>query len=274
MRPATHYLAAGLRSAGRRFHCVLLDMVFKGAFGTIALTVVVLSFLAFLARVPVDEETGAAFAVLPSLAALAAVPALVENGSLLAQSLIGAALFTMLIWTVTEAFVRGGLLPETGNTPIRAAFAHFPLFLWTGALRRCVLLSAGIVIGLITLGPLLTAPVEEWGSRWPDVRWPVVAGVILLAWLAFFLVMLDTLSRCDALELLGTSLPAVVWIVGFPMLLEVSMWSLAGAATLAAARAPVLALGVGGACLVGLSAGHSYLLLARYSAIGIMRRDP
>ncbi len=204
MKPASHHLAAGLRSAGRRFHYVLLDLVFQGAFGVIALTLLVLAFLAFLARAPVDAGTGAALATLPPPAALAAVRSLVENGDLLARWLIGAGLASMLIWTVGEALVRGGLLPETRNTLIRDAFAHFPLYLMTGALRRFVLLSVGIVIGLIALGPLLAAPVEEWGSRWPAARWPVVAG----------------------------------------------------------------------ACLVGLSAGHSFLLLARYSAIGTMRRDP
>jgi hypothetical protein len=277
MRPAPDYLFAGFGTASRRVHYVLLDMITKGVFLVIAFIVMWFSVLWFIARIPLtDSERVALESGIPPLAAIGFVQAVLASLPLLVQSLVVAALIWIVLWTGIEAFVRGGLFPLTNNTLLKDAVLHFPRYLLTGAIRRSTLVVVGILVGLVSLGPLLTMPVAEWSSRWPEVQWSVVAGVVLVALLAFFLTILDTLIRCDALDLLGRSLPAILLVVGFPTLMEVSMWSLAAAVCVMSIAAPMpggVTLALMAALVVGLSAMHSYLLLARYSAVGIMHRD-
>ena len=133
-----------------------------------------------------------------------------------------------------------------------------------------------MLAALIALGPLLTMPVAEWAQIWPDVRWAALAGLGILVLLAFGLMTIETLVRSDAIEVLGLDLSRVVGIVLVLALVEAGV--VLGA--LAASALIIQWLGSpGGLVLAGilfagvLSVSHSYILLVRYSAVGLMRRD-
>jgi hypothetical protein len=102
-----------------------------------------------------------------------------------------------------------------------------------------------------------------------------LGGALLLAVVAFGLMVMDTLLRCDAIEALGRHLGPIVLAVGaigvFEMIIRA--WAVAATVILTSLMPSPAALLVAipaGAIL--LSIVHSYLLLVRYSAIGIIRR--
>ena len=277
MKTASDYLAAAFGAAFRRVHLLLLDMVAKGVWIVGSGVVLWASGLWFFWNVRLtDSELAAVESGFPPLVSLALFEAVVDHLPLLGWSIVAGATACLLLWTAIEAFVRGGILPVTGNTLLGDALEHFPLYLATGILRRLILLLTAISIGVIVLGPLLTSPVAEWSSVWPSVQWPVVAGAIPIAFMALFLAILDTLTRCRALQLLGPSLPSVLLIVLFPIVLEASIWSLAIAVfaiAITSTVAPGAVLALAGIFVAGMSVVHSYLLLVRYQAVGLMRRD-
>jgi len=105
----------------------------------------------------------------------------------------------------------------------------------------------------------------------------VSGGLLLLVMVAFVLMLLDTLLRADAIGAFGDHPGTVVIAVAAVGLFEALIRLSALAATMIlmslipATAALALAAPVAG---VGLSAAHSYLLLVRYSAIGIIRQYP
>ncbi len=277
MRTASDCLAAAFGAAFRRVHLVVLDIVAKGVWVVGSGVVLWASGLWFLWNVRLtDSDLAAVESGFPPLVSLALFEAFVDNLPLLGWSIVAGATVCLLLWTAIEAFVRGGILPVTGNTLLGDAVEHFPLYVATGIIRRLILLLAAFSIGVIVLGPLLTSPVAEWSSVWRSVQWPVVAGAIPIVFMALFLAILDTLTRCRALELLGPSLPSILLIVLFPIVLEASIWSLGVAVfaiAITSAAAPGAVLALAGIFVAGMSVVHSYLLLVRYQAVGMMRRD-
>ena len=277
MKPASVYLIAGFGIAARRPHYILIDMIGKGVWLFGAGVIFWTAGLWFASTVPVSDADVVWFQTgIPVASLIGILRTVVDNWPRLGQSLIGGACACLLLWTLIEAFVRGGLLRLTGNSVFRDAFGHFPRFVLTGLTRRFILMTAGILTGLVSLGPLLTTPMAEWSSVWPDVGSPVIAGSILIASLAFSLTIPDTLVRCDAVELFGRALPEVLVVIGFPAALEMLAWAL-GVGLLAIAvttqATPGVLLVLTGLLVIGLSIVHSYLLLARYSAVGIMQDD-
>ena len=105
-----------------------------------------------------------------------------------------------------------------------------------------------------------------------------VAAVIFIA-VAFFLTLLDTLIRSDAVELLGTDLIRVTGLLGILLLFETMITAsfviIVFAEFLNVTRLADGLVMIGTAALVVLFLNllHSYLLLVRFSAIGIMREN-
>jgi len=271
-------LGAGFGLATRRLHLVLLDMFSKLLWLAGTFFLFWLSGIWFLSQIRLDtgEVQALQSGVLPlALATLARL--LVANAASLGWVLLGAAVVSAGSWVVLEAFVHAGTLSPGDRSFSRAAFRNFVLFLLSGFARRAVLASVGLLVAFVGFGPLLTTPVGEWSQVWPDIRGPVLAGSVLVTLLAFLLMVLDTVIRSGAVESLGFQLAEVLGIVGAIALFEMSL-----VASAVVGIWTVLARGTGdllGSAIVtvllvvGLSLIHSYLLLARYSSVAIMRRS-
>ncbi len=273
-------LGAGFGLATRRLHLVLLDMCSKLLWLAGTLILFWFSGLWFLSRILLDTRELQALqsGVLPlALATLARL--LVANAANLGWVLLGAAVVSAGAWVLLEAFVHAGTLSPGGRSFSSDAFGNFVLFLLSGFVRRAVLASAGVLVAFVGFGPLLTTPVGEWSQVWPDIRWPVLAGSVFITLLAFLLLVLDTVIRSGAVESLGFQLAEVLGIVGAIALFEMSLVASAvvgiwTALARSAGPGDLLGSAIMTVLLVGgLSLIHSYLLLARYSSVAIMRRS-
>jgi hypothetical protein len=157
-----------------------------------------------------------------------------------------------LVWLVLEAFFRRRLADGASS---------YNIFLASGFLRSALTVLAGFVALLI------------WIAGAPAI------GIVSFCAFAFLLTLLDSLIRADAVDLLGTDLIRVAGLIGILMSLEglvtASFIAILAAGFLNVARAAdaLAMLGATAAVIVILSLLHSYLLLVRYSAIAIMRRN-
>ncbi len=274
---ALDYVRNGFVLAIRRPHLVILDMIAKLAWFTLTLIVFGLAGIWYASGVQfTNSDVLALQSGVPALVAATLIRSVIANGSALVDSFAVAAVSCFLGWVLLEAFVRGGLLPLTNRSFVQDAADHFRRYLWVGLIRRTILGLGAVLAVLIALGPLLTRPVAEWGQIWPDVRWAALAGLGILVLLAFGLMTIETLIRSDALEVFGLDLSRVIGIVLVLSLVEAGV-------VIAALAASALVMqwvgSLGGLVLVGivlagvLSVNHSYMLLVRYSAVGMLRRE-
>ncbi len=275
----SHCLVAGFGLATRRLHMVLLDAVAMLLWLTGTVLLLWFGVIWFTSQVVLEStdllalESGLLPLTLATIGRL-----LVSHLGTLGWTLFGVAVVSCLAWILLEAFVHAGTLAPGDRSFYRDAFGNFGLFLMSGLLRRAILSAAGVLIALIGFGPLLTASRGEWGQLCTDIRWPVLAGLIFLSLLAFFLTVLDTLIRSDAIEILGFQLPQALGVVGTIVLFEAF---LVGSVAIGIATALALTAGTAelmGSVIItlllvaGLTLVHSYLLLARYSSVAVMRR--
>jgi hypothetical protein len=163
-----------------------------------------------------------------------------------------AILFSMACWFVLEALFRSKLwlLNRT-----------FKVYLLSNLAKCLILAAAGLILTMV------------WRAGAP-----AIAIVILLA-LTFFLTLLDTLIRSDAVELLGTDLIRVTGLIGILVSFETMIGGscavilIAGFLHVARLMDAVVMLGAAGACIVILNLLHGYLLIVRFTAIDLMRRN-
>ena len=103
--------------------------------------------------------------------------------------------------------------------------------------------------------------------------------MIVFAALAFSLSIVDTLIRSDAVDLLGADLFGVTGMIGTLLLFEALIGAsllvvlVAGFRNVANAREALEMLAVTTLVLLIFNFMHSYLLVVRFSAVGIMRRN-
>jgi hypothetical protein len=184
---------------------------------------------------------------------------------------LAAVLFTSTIfWFFLEAFFRRRIVRTLaamhcagmpGPRPAATEERDFNVFLLSGVVRSALLATAGAVL----------IPVFAAGAA-------VLAVVIFLA-LAFFLTIVDTLLRSDAVELFGTDLIRVTGLIGILLCFEsmivgaLVMMVFAGFLNVARMADGLIMLGAAGSAIVVLTLLHSYLLLVRFSAVDIMRRN-
>jgi hypothetical protein len=108
-----------------------------------------------------------------------------------------------------------------------------------------------------------------------ELPWAWVGGAAVLVMVAFALMLVDTLLRCDAVETLGGHVGSVVAAVSAVGLVEVALRWIALMTTLIAVsllEPPLALILVVPAIGIGLSVAHSYLLIVRYSAVDIIRQ--
>jgi hypothetical protein len=203
--------------------------------------------------------------------ALIAVEALREFWSAMKGEIVLSLLLTFTVvaaaWFALEAFVRSriisvvtGISPRLADWGIRGLMPVTTCFLARVA-KTFILTVAALVLVFV------------WINGAP------VLAVLLFLLLAFCLTVVETLIRADAVELLGTDLIRVTGLIGilmsFELMVGASFVVMLTAGFLNVARlGEVLAMiGITGVVAVFLTLLHSYLLLVRFSAVGIMRQN-
>jgi hypothetical protein len=195
-----------------------------------------------------------------------------ENRAAIFGVLVVFVVISVAGWFVMEAFFRQKLVranhpavgavcdrPGAPRAPLQSS--SFNVFLVSNMLKSAVLTTAGIMLAGVCLEGATT-----------------LAVVIFLS-LTFFLVVIDTLIRSDAIGLLGTDLFRVSALIGilvsFEMMIGGAVAVMLVAAFLSVSRVTetVMMLGLAAVAVVFLNILHSYLLLVRFSAVGIMRQN-
>src|SRR5262249_7506390 len=153
------------------------------------------------------------------------------------------------------------------------------IFLLSNVMKCFLLSTASLALLAVGFSQFFATPIGEWPQLWPDARAAVFISLVTVAALAFLLTIIDTLVRNDALELLGTDLFRVTGLVSILVSFEAMIVS-ACAVALAAGflnvtswKSALGTLAAGGIAAGLLTLLHSYLLLVRYSTIGIMRQN-
>jgi hypothetical protein len=260
-------LHQGFAGAHRRLGLVFLDVIWKMVW--LALTVggvaiVVYRFASHFEFSPLNIQMLDAIRLANSVREIWS-----DYGGELLGGLVIVMGLSALIYLLLEAKVRSKLV-VAGFSP-----RSDPKRELKPATTNSFLCLASNLAKLIILGSAaITLAVMSNGSR--DAR---IAAIVAFLALAFFVTILDTLVRSDAIDLLGVDLLGVTGLIGTLVLFE----SLIGASLLVILIAGFLnvanaagALGmfaVTTLVLLIFNFLHSYLLVVRFSAVGIMRRN-
>jgi len=179
--------------------------------------------------------------------------------------------FSLVIWFVLEAAFRSRIVSGRPRS--------FDTFLLSNLLKCLVVTAAGSALATICFGRYFVTPVGEWRQLWPDTRGAAWVALVTVAALAFLLTIFDTLIRSDAIELLGTDLIRVTGLVGILVLMETMISGscavivAVGILNIAGWREALAMLGAAAVAMVFMTVLHSYLLLVRFSAVDIMRKN-
>jgi len=247
-------LWGGFAAARHRLGLVLLDIFWKSVWLVVTLVMLFVAFTLITSELTAIEwqDTG-----IPGLNGLVAMAILREfwaanRGEIIA--LFMALVFvSALIWFVLEAFCRRKIDRDTQAT--------FNLFLVSGILKAAVLVATGFLLLLVARA----------GA-------PAIA-IVTFAAMAFFLTLIETLIRADAVDLLGTDLIRVAGLLGILLSFETMVAGslgavlVAGFSNVAQESEAAVMFGAAAIAVVFLNILHGYLLLVRFSAIAIMRRN-
>jgi hypothetical protein len=179
--------------------------------------------------------------------------------------------FSLVIWFVLEAAFRSRIVSGRPRS--------FDTFLMSNLLKCLVVTAAGSALATICFGRYFVTPVGEWRQLWPDTRGAALVALVTVAALAFLLTIFDTLIRSDAIELLGTDLIRVTGLVGILVCAETMISGSCavivgvGILNIAGWREALAMLGAAAVAMVFMTVFHSYLLLVRFSAVDIMRKN-
>jgi len=158
---------------------------------------------------------------------------------------VGVLLLTILIlWIVLEALFRGGR-------------KGFWVYVGTSVSRLSLLGGAVVFFGILARGD------ESNGTFW--------VGVVAISGLWFFVSVLETAIRRDALSLIAVELPQALTVLGTLLLAEAFLAFVLWGSALAALKASGLVILV--VVVPFWMLLHSYLIALRFSAIDIMRRN-
>jgi hypothetical protein len=267
-------LRSSFSQAGKRSSLVLLDILWKTIWfvSSFAAVILVAAWFGSELRDLAWEDTGAhATNALIAIAAMREFWRELKGEVLLAAVLI--ALISATLWFLLEAFVHREFvgagfsrsraaerqLTDTGAFGARDRLKPAPtVFFLSRVTKAAVLTTAGLILLVV------------WLKGAPGL------AVILFLLLAFCLTVVETLIRADAVELLGTDLIRVTGLIGILMSIETMVAALlvviltGGFLHVARLGDALAMLGLTGIAVVFLSVLHSYLLLVRFSAVGIM----
>src|SRR5262245_47459646 len=178
--------------------------------------------------------------------------------------ILGLLLMSAGVWIFLEALFRRNIVRNVCGEErgLQSATTYpFRVFLASGVTKAAVLFTTACLLAALSLA--------------------VAATIAIVAFLSltFLLTLFDTLIRADAVGLLGTDLIRVAGLLGILMSFEAMVATsfaaalIAGFLNVAGLSDAVVMLGAAVAVAVFLSVLHSYLLLVRFSAIAIMRKN-
>jgi hypothetical protein len=263
-------LRKGFAHAHRSFGLILLDVLWKAVWFVATLAAIGLVGMWFGSQLNNIEWRGSD---LPGVNGLIVAALLREIWNAYAGPLFWlftlAVAFSVVLWMFLEAYVRAYLL---GNLPFR-------VFLLSGFATRLAMAGAFLSIGIIAFGRYLSTPVAEWPALWNETRGAAVVAFVSIVCLGVLLKIFETALRSDSVELLGRNMLEFVGLVGtlmlFEAMIDVALLTAIVAALLSvSSSAGVIAVGLLAAITIVISSLlNSYLLLVRFSAVGIMRHD-
>ena len=262
-------LREGFRRAHRRVAFVFIDLLWKAIWVAITAAALILLAAWFGSRTQSiawpdtgnrSVHTAVAFALLRQFWSIHRAQVFGGVATVLFASLI--------IWFVLEAAFRARLISGSFST-----------FLLSNCLKTLCFMNAALAFAAIGFARYFVTPFAEWAQLWPDTRGAAVIVVVTLAALGFLLTIIETVVRSDAVDLLGTDLFRVAGVIGILLLVEATISGScavivgAGFLNISGWRDALLMLGIAAAGIVFISVVHSYLLLVRFSAVGIMRQN-
>jgi hypothetical protein len=270
-------LSKAFAAAHRRFGLIFVDLLWKAIWlgATIAGLLLVVIWFSSQMQSIAWQDTG-----VPPLNGLLAARILQEfweaHRSALFWGFAAVLAVSMAGWFLLEAFFRRRMFrPE--NSPAKLG-GEFRIFLVSGIAKVTMLVAVALVLGLLSFGSYLTAPIPEWPDLWPESRGVAIASCVALLAMFFLLTIFETLIRSDAIVLFGTDLIRVTTLIGILLVFETMIGATVGIAVLAGflnvsrmSQALVM-FGVATVAAVLVSVFHSYLLLVRFSAVSIMRQ--
>ena len=271
----TEILREGFAGAHRRLGLIFLDVIWKlvwFALTAAGVVMVVYRFLSHFEFNPINFQALDALRVANSVRQMWN-----DYGGELLGGLIAVMGMSVLLYLLLEAKIRtrlvgAGFIPLSSSNKkasveleggMKPAPTSLLLFLGSNLAKLAILGSAAITLAVMSNG-----------SR--DAR---IAALVVFIALAFFVTIIDTLVRSDAIDLLGVDFLGVTGLIGTLVLFE----ALIGASLLVILIAGFLNVANPGEALEMFAVTtlvllifnflHSYLLVVRFSAIGIMRRN-
>jgi hypothetical protein len=246
-------LRESLGLAHQRLNLVLIDVLWRGIWLGASLVLITVAAVWLGVQLSTLEWQGPDLAASQPIIFLYAAQQLwTAYSTALFFGAAGFAAVSTTLWLVLEAYFRGGR-------------EHFWIFAGSSLARIAILAAAALLLGL------LSSRDRSWGVFFITI-------VIFMA-LALVIVVAETLVRKDAVELWATDLFTVFAAIatslafeGFSLMVVVLM---SGALILASSRLVELAVALlVSAFAFGIwSVFHSYLLVVRFAAVDIMRRN-
>lgn len=249
-------LREGFAQAHRRPGLILLDVFWKAVW--LALTLIGLLIVAWQFVSHLQWQTTNIRAVDALVAASLLRRAWNEYGGEFLGGLLAVFGFSGLAWLFLEAVFRRKL--------VVAGFSPRPgliVFIATNLAKLAILAASVVVIALLASGS----------------REAAVAAIPGFAALAFLLTIIDTLIRSDAVDLLGADLLGVTGLIGTLLLFEFLVVAsllvavIFGFLNVSNFGEAIAMFAVTTLVLFFFNFLHSYLLVVRFSAVGIMRRN-
>ena len=283
-------LRDGFVLAHRRLGLIFLDFLWKAVW--LAITMALLLVVAgwFGNHVRSIEWQGSDVPGLNGLIAATLVRQFWnEYGGRMFWALIGVFVLSALLWIVLEAFFRARILAPTARQRVTqgsrpgllsaARFGSFPVFLLSNIAKVALLSGVAAVLVILVFGRYLSTALSQWPALWIETRGATMTALVIFLSIAFFLTVIQTLVRSDAVELFGTDLIRVSGVIGILLMFEALIGAsivviiVTGFLNVSSVAGAIAMLGVTGAGALLQSLLHSYLLLVRFSAVDIMRRN-
>lgn len=260
-------LREGFARAHRRPGLIFLDVIWKliwFALTAAGVVMVVYRFVSHFNFNPINIQALDALRVASSARQLWNDYGGEFVGGLIAVLGMSALVYFLLEANVRRRLVVAGFSPRPDpERSVKPAPASLFVFLGSSLARIAILGSAAVTLILMSSGS-------------GEAR---IAALVAFLALTFFVTIIDTLVRSDAIDLLGVDFLAVTGLIGtlvlFESLIGTSLLVIlfAGFLNVANAMGAVEMLVVTTLVLLIFNFLHSYLLLVRFSAVGIMRRN-
>jgi hypothetical protein len=177
---------------------------------------------------------------------------------------------------VLDALVGAGFSPGSGSN--RKFVLEPESGLKPAPTRTSQTLGLFIASNLAKLA-ILTAVAVLLARIWMRAHDVAIPALVAFGALAFFLTIIDTLIRTDAVDLLGVDLLGITGLIGTLVAFECLIGGALGIAMVigflkvSSLNGALIMIGVTTLVLFIFNFLHSYLLVVRFSAVGIMRRN-